>query len=357
VFRRLRIDEGDQYLKHTGTQGQTAVDDPAASATGLASQQVVTSKADVIEGTLSVTVDEGAGPVPWSEVEDFLTSSTTDRHFTVAFDEDGRATVTFGDGSSGKIPPQGVDNIAMEYRYGASDDGNVGAGTVTQNRSGVALISNVTNPRPATGWVMADGATEADLERVKVAGPASLRTRDRAVTADDCEELAVLWVDDDGESPVVRALAIEEAFGPKTVQVVVVASGGGVLPTATLSDLEDYFNGVPAEDLAGVLVLNNQATVDNYTPVPVPIDVTVQGGDKATIEAALLTYLTATATKDDGSYEHTFGGKVFRSKLINVVFEADSDVVDVTLTTPASDVQLAADELPTNTGSLSVTVT
>jgi predicted phage baseplate assembly protein len=354
VFQRTLITEGDQYVKHTATQGQTVTDDPAASATGLASQEVPTSRPEVIEGTLSVTVDEGSGPVDWVEVENFLSSASTDRHYTVDFDEDGRATVTFGDGNTGKIPPQGVDNIAIVYRVGAETSGNVGANAVTENRSGVAILANVTNPRPGAGWVAKDGYDATDLERVKVAGPASLRTRDRAVTGADCEELAQAWVADDGTSPVVRAKAFEDYYGPKTVRLIVVGAGGGLLPQATLDELELYFNGSPQTDDDGVLIMNHELTAENFVPVPIVIDATTTGGDQDTMEAVMAAYLSPVAQDDDGNYEHEIGGTVYRSKLISVIFDSDDDVEDVTLTDPASNVNLNADELPTNTARIDI---
>lgn len=72
---------------------------------------------------ISVFVEEeaaGNGPewVEWTEVTSLDDSGPEDRHFEV---DEGGGAVTFGDGSSGRIPPAGTDNIRATYRGGTYD--------------------------------------------------------------------------------------------------------------------------------------------------------------------------------------------------------------------------------------------
>lgn len=353
TFRKGQINQGDQWIKFDVTQGESVTDDPLGSSTGEASQQFQTSRDDLIDASATVYVDEGSGDVEYSEVSNFLSSTSQDRVYTLDYDDDGRGIPTFGDGTNGKIPPSGTDNISMTYRRGAANDGNVGADTIVVNKSGAAILASVTNPRPATGWTMADGATSEDLERVKIAGPASLRTRNRAVTAADYEDLIVDYADETGSKPVKRAKAVEEGYGPKTIQLLCVGAGGALLSDSTLDGVEDYFNGVPETDTPGIGIINIEATADNYTPRVIDVTATITGGDVDTVKAAVVDFLNPLKLKTDGTYQHDFGGLVSRERIIAVMFQADPDVEDVNMTVPASDITLLDDELP-NAGTVSI---
>lgn len=85
----------------------------------------------------------------------------------------------------GEIPPEGAA-MRMRYRYGGGVSGNVAAGTLTVLRRSLPGIASVTNPEPASGGVDAESLAEA-LRRA----PDEMRTRSRAVTAEDYEVLAV----------------------------------------------------------------------------------------------------------------------------------------------------------------------
>src|SRR5699024_6297932 len=71
------------------------------------------------------------------------------------------------------------------YRSGGGPRGNVAAHSVTVMSDLIALVSSVDNRRAGLGGVAAETVDEA-----MVRGPITLRTRDRAVTAEDYEELA-----------------------------------------------------------------------------------------------------------------------------------------------------------------------
>lgn len=352
---RAYIDRGSQYVRLAVTQGQSGSDDPAGSSDGSASQAFVTVRADVIEATVQVFVDDGGGYAEWDVVDDFLASSSTSKHATVDFDADGFAIVTFGDGTNGAIPPIGSD-VRLDYRYNAPDDGNVAAGAVTINKAGLAIVASVTNPRAMTGWKAAEGSTEEDLARVKIAGPATLRTRGRALTADDCEDLVQSFVAADGSSPVARAIGVEEGFGPKTIKLLVLGAGGTGLSQDVLDEIDTYFNGDPVTGETGVLVINSELTSKDFTLKAIDVTATVKGGSKTKIEQALRTFLNAQATDEDGQYVHDPASTLYKARIMAEIFGADPGLVkNVTMTVPAADVALGAEELPTP-GTLTITI-
>ena len=71
------------------------------------------------------------------------------------------------------------------YRTGGGGAGNVARRALSVLRSSIPYVSPVENREPAGGGV--DGETVAEA---KIRGPLQLRSRDRAVTAEDYEHLA-----------------------------------------------------------------------------------------------------------------------------------------------------------------------
>jgi predicted phage baseplate assembly protein len=132
------------------------------------------------------------GAAEWDEVGDFSLSTVDDPH--VVWD-DSQGVVSFGpavrypDGSiiqHGAVPPDGALVVAREYRHGGGTRGNVGAGTITTMHTTIPYIDRVRNRQAATGGVDA----ESD-DNVKLRGPMTLRTGQRAVTVGDFERLTL----------------------------------------------------------------------------------------------------------------------------------------------------------------------
>jgi predicted phage baseplate assembly protein len=85
----------------------------------------------------------------------------------------------------GAAPDKGAEVRIRGYGTGGGAKGNVPAGSLLRLKSSIPSVSAVENRRPAQGGV--DGET---LEEAKERGPLLLRTRNRAVTAEDYEVLA-----------------------------------------------------------------------------------------------------------------------------------------------------------------------
>jgi predicted phage baseplate assembly protein len=84
----------------------------------------------------------------------------------------------------GRIPDEGAA-VRLRYRWGGGAAGNVDVNTLTVLRRTLPGIASVTNPERASGGV--DQQSLAELLRC---APLELRTRSRAVTAEDHEILA-----------------------------------------------------------------------------------------------------------------------------------------------------------------------
>ena len=358
IVDRVKIDSGLQFVLFASTQGLTTVENPLGSSDGSSNLELVLANKPLFENTLVIEVDEGIGLETWSSVDNFLASTDVDQHYTVDFDADDKATVKFGDGISGKIPTAGVDNIKATYKLGADIFGNVGANTITNNRGSIAFINNVFNPRPAIGFELKDGFTPADIEELKITGPASLRTRDRGVTPEDIAFLAENFETSTGSKIVSRAKGEEEAFGVKTVGLVVVAPGGVLLTISQLTDLDEFFNGSIVNEIESKVCANTNVTSLNYTPrtINVTATVTAKIDLKTNIETALTTLLNPDATFSDGTVRWEFGQTVTTSDIICAIRDVDElNISDVSMSVPAANTVLGNRELPL-VGTLTITM-
>jgi Baseplate J-like protein len=188
-------------------QGETIVDEIVGSSDGDANQTIPLQHADVLEDEdirirepLSVEEREQieresgddsivdrediGGPwVRWRETVAFFDAGPNDRCYMI---DRSTGVLQFGDGQHGGIPPAGVDNVrAFRYRTGGGSAGNVPAGQIAALASAVAGIESVFNPTAADG-----GSDKADTEAMLTIGPRRISHRDRAVSAEDFEELA-----------------------------------------------------------------------------------------------------------------------------------------------------------------------
>jgi predicted phage baseplate assembly protein len=168
--------------------------------------------------TLSVIRDNEV--TEWHAVENFAAEKKDSTSFHVDA-VDGQ--VVFGpavreaDGSVtqyGKIPPKGATLKMSAYRTGGGPAGNVRKGAIRVLKTSVPYVSRVENRRAAAG-----GAPAETIDDVKVRGPLVIRSRGRAVTAEDFEELAreaapgiarvhCLSPSGPGEAGVVRLLVV-----------------------------------------------------------------------------------------------------------------------------------------------------
>jgi hypothetical protein len=149
----------------------------------------------VILSTLLVEVNEGSGWVTWDRRDSLLYDTAADgsvslsasdaRDYYVQFDENDVAWVVFGDGTYGRRPPVGVNNIRATYRLGGGSAGNVPANSITVANTAIPLLDSVTNPGPAAG-----GADHEDIRHAVAFGPLAFRSGQRAVTLNDYTALA-----------------------------------------------------------------------------------------------------------------------------------------------------------------------
>jgi predicted phage baseplate assembly protein len=171
-------------------------------------------RADLDEGAVEIVdpTDETCW-VRWRRVDSFYDSGPRSRHYLLDY-QSGR--ITFGDGRRGLVPPQGHNGIvAQRYRIGGGARGNVNPGTLTSLTRALAYVDAVTNPFAAAG-----GADRETVDEAKARAPHTIKSRDRAVTAEDFEQLALR-----ASTSLARARCVPDRTMRGAVTVVVVPKG------------------------------------------------------------------------------------------------------------------------------------
>ncbi len=326
------------------TQAVTVVDEALGASNGQPNQQFSLASAPVVplerpvyaDGpggvevkitSLRLEVNEGSAENnyrPWLEVEDFLGSGPDDPHY--AFDH-ATGAIAFGDGKRGRVPLANpafpASNIvAREYRTGGGSQGNVGAGAIAELQSFVEGISGVSNPRAAFG-----GSDEETLDDAKSRAASTLKSKGRAVTADDFESLAK----ETRSAAIARAAALPNTNpcfpgapipGAVTVIVVPDTSDAAPQPTeATLRAVRDWL------DQKRLITTELHVVGPKYRFVSVEVNLIVlPTADLGEVQGlaiqALETYLHPLRGGDDPSTPGwPFGGAIFYSKVYRLLLD------------------------------------
>lgn len=139
-------------------------------------------------GGAATTLTVRVGGVAWHEHRDLYGLPAHERAYETRLDDDGKASVEFGDGVTGARLPTGVENVTAQYRVGTGLAGMVGAGQLTLLQSPPLGVKRVTNPFAATGASDPEGGDDA-----RDHAPLTVRTLDRTVSLDDFEDFAATF--------------------------------------------------------------------------------------------------------------------------------------------------------------------
>jgi predicted phage baseplate assembly protein len=225
--------------------------------------------------------------VRWTEVDELLGSDGDDRHYTL---DPTNGTVTFGDGSHGRIPPRGRDNVRASYRTGGGEAGNVPAGAIAKLKSSIPFVDAVTNPVPADGGADAEAVADV-VERA----PKALRDRGRAVTEADVERIALDTARQLARAECIPAMDRHGERAPGWVTLVVVPETGAEKPVPSVT-LREEVRAAVSERAAATLVADPEQLVvrgPSYVTVSVEATlVTAGAGSLSRVESAAATAVT-----------------------------------------------------------------
>jgi predicted phage baseplate assembly protein len=208
---------------------------------------------------ITLTTQLGVTIGTWNPQETLAFSRAAQQDYVIDIDENDEASVVFGDGNFGAVPPAGA-TIQVSYRVGGGPNGNVPAGAIQTivGASQLALLgAQITNLYPTTG-----GAERESIQYAVAHAPAVFRSLKRAVTAADYVALALSF------QGVGKVQA--QATGWNTVTLYVAPSGGGKVSDTLEASLKAYF-----EDKRMVSQIVEVADVD-YVPIYVTAQIGIQ---------------------------------------------------------------------------------
>jgi hypothetical protein len=160
-------------------------------ASGLLQQDPRQASPQIYLDEVTTRISDGGieSTVRWTPLRDLLNTTATDFRFVVEIENDGRASLRFGDDLYGKRPQPNdnpddhVKTFIATYRVGNGRAGNIGAETLAHIVTPGATelpVTFIRNPVPAQG-----GTEFESIEQVRQSAPVAFRTQERAVTQED----------------------------------------------------------------------------------------------------------------------------------------------------------------------------
>jgi len=325
----INIPENTNKVYATFVEGRSKLDTFVSS--GAPYQRLSLSSTPVIlETALPLSFKVLVDNEEWTYRQGLRDSSSTDNHFTLEIDYNGRATVMFGNNLHGKIPDAGKP-IKISYRVGGGQQGNVLVNTVNNIVSAPSYITAVTNNEEGK-----DGTDAESISSIKTFAP--LLT----VSAGQLNNLKLIenWLE--STSVIARAKAFL-SFGEVTVQILT-KSGATV----------DEVRSLLLDEVKSRLVMGYGFRFVEPNLKEVDVDVTVyalrnasSSDIEAKVRATIDEWLDPLAKDDNGNYIHDFGRDIIRSDLGLRLKQIDG-IYDYEINKPTGNIEIADNEIVTN---------
>ena len=180
-------DSEGKYLYQVSAQhGITISNEILGTSNSSRNQKFNLSYSPVVKDSIKVDVKEDTNQwVRWTCVDDFSDSNADSRHYVVYILDNNQAQIQFGDGNSGRIPPNFINGIRVSYLNGGGTEGNITDNVLTELYSSNPLIKSTFNPNQ----VYELGKDKESLDSIKVNAPNYARIKWGALTVKDFEDL------------------------------------------------------------------------------------------------------------------------------------------------------------------------
>ena len=308
------------------TQAETAQDEVLGGSNGRREQVFTVSSRPVLLDSLKLEIDEGDGFQPWTRVDDFFGSKVDDTHyvFNPSTGEVRLGGVRFDETLHGHVPVAnplnpGANVVAREYRFGGGKRGNVKIGMLSTL---VTSVDGVDEGKVTNRFDAHSGRDQETIEEAKVRASRSVKSRSRAVTVEDFEQLA----QEAANVKRAKALPLYHPNFPDTpipgvISVIIVPDSEAAKPTPSEGTLRTVCAYLNERRLltAEVYVLRPTYQFVEVRGDIVAADDTDLSELRQRVEDALLNYFHPIKGGDDGR-GWQFGGTIFYSKVVNRLF-------------------------------------
>jgi uncharacterized phage protein gp47/JayE len=258
--------------------------------------------------------------VRWYSQPTLAASGAGDRHYAL---DAARGLVFFGDGTNGRVLPQGAQVSMRQFKSGGGAFGNVGANTITQLLGAVSGVEAVFNPHAGEG-----GSDGEALQRFLARAPASVRHRGRASSAEDYEAMVR---EASSAVALVKVLPSRNAAGrtlPGYLTILIVPSSQAPQPYPTRGLRDEVLRYLETRAPAGLIASGRIfVTGPSYCPVDVAVTLVPRRDDEAgsvesRVRAALERFLHPLEGGPAGE-GWEFGRAVHRSDVARVIERVD----------------------------------
>jgi len=224
------------------------------------------------------------GSDTWHVRRDLFESDSSSRRFVADVEEDGLATLRFGDDEYGLRPIEGT-KFKAKYRVGNGADGNIGIDAIAHVFTISPDLDFATNPMPARG-----GTDPETLEHARQSAPAAFRVQERAVTESDYAEVT------ERHHEVSRAAATYRWTGSWNTLFDTIDRKGGAA-------LDETFRGDMRRHVERYRVIGNDLEIDipRFVSLEVALTICVKAGYFRSDVAAVLRDVFTAGLRRDGA--------------------------------------------------------
>lgn len=314
-------------------QAETIREEVLGGSDGSRNQTFQLGNTPIVAGSLTLQIQQSEeGADTWTEVGDLFGAKPQDKVYVL---DRTTGTIRTGDGVNGAIPvaylPNAANVVAVEYRTGGGKRGNVKAQAIDTL---VTPTTGIDDNAVRNLLAAYDGREEESIEEAKERAPQSIRSRDRAVTAEDFEYLAKQA----GNVKRAKALPMFHPQFPTTevpgaVTVIVVPDADEPMPLPSDGLLRTVCACLDARRL-----VTTELYVMKPTYVQVSIRASVVVSDDADladvseqIRNKLLAYFHPLTGGED-KQGWPFGGTIYYSRVYQQVFDVEGVGSITTLT-------------------------
>lgn len=243
--------------------------------------------------------------IPWTKVDNFDNSISTDKHYKLIFQSNGKVVIQFGDGTRGLLPSNS-DTVVASFSITDGILGQMSANEININVGGDGDISSVTNSADSSG-----GNASESIKSIIRNSKANIRSKNIVWSIEDLEIQAR-----QASSSVIKALGVGDLG---SASIYIIPSGGGNPSAGLKTTVETYVESKTQFGLMPITILN-----PNYVSTNISATISIRTGYvQSTVEDLTEFAMTLVSCAYDNQvieYYQDFGIDKCRTDIINILW-------------------------------------